>query len=72
MDRLVHKHFTGYLHKLNPKDLRGKEIFFLTLTVLSLVALIMNVCAGSLFCLVNLIGTLIWVNILNSYYRDER
>jgi len=72
MDRLIKEHFTGYLHRIDPKDIRGKEVWFWFVLVLNLCTFFINVFSGSFFFLFSVVGVGVMMYAINSYYRYER
>jgi hypothetical protein len=64
--------FTDSLHKINPKDIRGKEVFFWFILVLNLFGFFLNIFEADLFFLVSLAGVLLMMVALNNYYKHER
>lgn len=72
MDRLIKEHFTGQLHKINTKDIRGKEVLFWAILVLNVFALFLNLFAGNFIFLLNVAGALFMLMAINNYYKQER
>lgn len=69
---LIREHFTGQLHKINPKDIRGKEVLFWAILAINLLAFFLNIFTGDFFFLLNLAGVLFMVAAINNYYKHER
>lgn len=72
MDRLIKEHFTGQLHKIDTKDIRGKEVLFWAILVLNLIAFFMNLFTGDFIFLLNLAGAIFMMLVINNYYKHER
>lgn len=72
MDRMIKEHFTGQLHKIDTKDIRGKEVFLWVILVLNLLAFFLNIFAGDFFFLINMAGAILMMLAINNYYKHER
>lgn len=72
MDRLIKEHFTGQLHKINTKDIRGKEILFWAILALNVLAFFLNIFSGDFFFLINMAAAIIMMMAINNYYKNER
>lgn len=72
MDRLIKEHFTGQLHKIDTKDIRGKEVLFWAILVLNLIAFFMNLFTGDFIFLLNMAGAIFMMLAINNYYKHER
>jgi hypothetical protein len=72
MERLIKEHFTGYLHKIDPKDIRGKEVALWSILLLNLLGFFLNIFSENLIFLLNMVGVTLMMLSINNYYRHER
>ena len=72
MDRMIKEYFTGQLHKMDPKDIRGKEVLFWAILALNVLAFFLNIFAGDFIFLLNIVAAVAMMMAINNYYKNER
>lgn len=72
MDRMIKEYFTGQLHKMDTKDIRGKEVLFWAILALNVLAFFLNIFAGDFIFLLNIVAAVAMMMAINNYYKNER